>query len=69
MSTKDILKMVSPVSEDGACDHNKLENSSKSNSDSECEGCKNIALRYPYPSMFPCNCCSRVNRKDYYEKE
>jgi hypothetical protein len=31
-----------------------------------CEGCANIAFRYPYASMYPCNNCTRANRKDYY---
>lgn len=36
-----------------------------SESDS-CEGCKHIAFRYPYASMYPCNNCVRANQKDYY---
>lgn len=31
-----------------------------------CEGCKHIAFRYPYASMYPCNNCRRANSKDYY---
>lgn len=31
-----------------------------------CEGCKHIAFRYPYASMYPCNNCVRANSKDYY---
>ena len=33
-----------------------------------CDGCNNIAFRYPYASMFPCCSCVRANRKDYYER-
>lgn len=32
-----------------------------------CKGCKHVAFRYPYPSMYPCNNCTRADRKDYYE--
>ena len=31
-----------------------------------CEGCCNIAFRYPYASMYPCINCVRANQKDYY---
>ena len=31
-----------------------------------CEGCCNIAFRYPSADMYPCNCCSRAHQKDYY---
>ena len=31
-----------------------------------CEGCCNIAFRYPLADMYPCNCCSRAHQKDYY---
>ena len=31
-----------------------------------CEGCCNIAFRYPYASMYPCISCVRANQKDYY---
>ena len=31
-----------------------------------CKGCINIAFRYPYASMFPCNSCVRANAKDFY---
>ncbi len=31
-----------------------------------CEGCKHIAFRYPYASMYPCSDCIRANSKDYY---
>ena len=31
-----------------------------------CEGCCNIAFRYPYASMYPCNNCVRAHQKDYY---
>ena len=33
-----------------------------------CEGCKNIAFRYPYVSMYPCASCVRANKKDYYKE-
>lgn len=33
-----------------------------------CEGCKNIAFREPYASMYPCVSCIRAIRLDYYEK-
>lgn len=33
---------------------------------SGCEGCKHIAFRYPYASMYPCIDCIRANSKDYY---
>ena len=32
-----------------------------------CKGCKHVAFRYP-PSMYPCSNCTRVDRKDYYER-
>ena len=31
-----------------------------------CDGCCNIAFRYPYASMYPCTHCVRANSKDYY---
>ena len=31
-----------------------------------CEGCCNIAFRYPYASMYPCTNCVRAHQKDYY---
>ena len=31
-----------------------------------CAGCENLGLRFPYPTMYPCNCCSRAFPKDYY---
>lgn len=31
-----------------------------------CEGCCNIAFRYPSADLYPCNCCSRAHQKDYY---
>ena len=34
-----------------------------------CKGCKHIALRYPYASMYPCNNCIRAEMKDYYEPQ
>ena len=38
----------------------------KSSSELSCDGCKHIAFRYPYASMYPCNNCRRANSKDYY---
>lgn len=34
-----------------------------------CKGCKHIAFRYPYASMYPCNNCIRADMKDYYEPQ
>lgn len=35
----------------------------------ECAGCKHIAFRIPWPSMYPCNDCCRALREDHYERE
>jgi hypothetical protein len=35
---------------------------------SGCEGCKNVAFRYPYASMYPCVSCLRAHRTDRYER-
>lgn len=32
-----------------------------------CRGCKHIAFRIPYASMFPCGSCSRAYPTDYFE--
>lgn len=32
-----------------------------------CAGCKHIAYRLPYASMFPCADCRRAHPNDYYE--
>ncbi len=32
-----------------------------------CEGCENIAFRYPYASMHPCESCRRANPRDFYK--
>lgn len=31
-----------------------------------CDGCEYIKLRYPHPSLYPCNVCIRSNPRDYY---
>lgn len=33
----------------------------------ECAGCKHIAFRLPYASMYPCGSCRRAYQSDYYE--
>lgn len=35
----------------------------------QCKGCKNVAFRIPWPTMYPCNVCRRAHAKDYYEHE
>jgi hypothetical protein len=35
----------------------------------KCDGCCNIAFRYPYASMYPCISCVRAHQCDYYNVE
>jgi hypothetical protein len=35
----------------------------------KCDGCCNIAFRYPCASMYPCISCVRANQRDYYNVE
>lgn len=34
---------------------------------SNCNGCIHQPLKEPYPSMYPCNACTRAYTHDYYE--
>lgn len=53
------------------CLTNKEENASEYilEENNPCKGCKHIAFRYPYASMYPCNNCIRADMKDYYEPQ
>ena len=44
-------------------------NPKKPNKPLKCDGCCNIAFRYPYASMYPCISCVRANQRDYYNVE